>query len=65
MFTDLTIFCRTAHSVKELMNVFAKLTWSWWREPPVLAWLVRNAKELTAEYDRNPELQVCVCRNMY
>lgn len=52
---------RTAHKVKDLITVYANLCWSWWREPPVLAWLVRNAKELTAEYDRNPELQVSVC----
>ncbi|XP_026317923.1 transcription factor 25 [Hyposmocoma kahamanoa] len=50
----------TAHKVKDLITVYANLCWSWWREPPVLAWLIRNAKELTAEYDRNPELQAHV-----
>ncbi|XP_061723513.1 uncharacterized protein LOC133529728 [Cydia pomonella] len=44
-------------NLKELILLYAKLTWSKWREPAVLDWLQRNANELAEKYDRDPATQ--------
>ncbi|XP_063634484.1 uncharacterized protein LOC134805114 [Cydia splendana] len=44
-------------NLKELILLYAKLTWSKWREPAVFDWLQRNANELSEKYDRDPATQ--------
>ncbi|XP_063374079.1 solute carrier family 15 member 2-like [Cydia amplana] len=44
-------------NLKELILLYAKLTWSKWREPAVFEWLQRNASELAEKYDQEPATQ--------
>ncbi|XP_063394324.1 uncharacterized protein LOC134679353 [Cydia fagiglandana] len=44
-------------NLKELILLYAKLTWSKWREPAVFDWLQRNANELAEKYDGDPATQ--------
>ncbi|XP_048004321.1 uncharacterized protein LOC125240471 [Leguminivora glycinivorella] len=44
-------------NLKELILLYAKLTWSKWREPAVFDWLQRNANEIAEKYDKDPATQ--------
>ncbi|XP_075990556.1 nuclear localized protein 1 [Anticarsia gemmatalis] len=39
--------------LNELMMIYARLTWSRWREPGVLDWFMKNAKEIADEYNQD------------
>ncbi|CAB3225168.1 unnamed protein product [Arctia plantaginis] len=39
--------------LNELMKIYAKLTWPRWREPQVMKWLLRNAQEVSENYDND------------
>ncbi|CAH0716479.1 unnamed protein product, partial [Brenthis ino] len=44
----------TSNYLKNLIHLYAALTASQWREPPVLNWFIENAKLIAEQYDEHP-----------
>ncbi|XP_073952169.1 ribosome quality control complex subunit TCF25-like isoform X2 [Choristoneura fumiferana] len=48
---------RMTRNLNDLIFLYAKFTWSKWREPAVFEWLKQNAEALADRYDADPALQ--------
>ncbi|XP_038216609.1 uncharacterized protein LOC119835705 [Zerene cesonia] len=54
----------TPKSLQDLMSLYAKFTWSRWREPPVMEWLLKNATELSIKYDTDVREQTIALKEV-